>query len=170
MNRPEKSEYAAFYETYVALVEETDIISALENQIAEVEKIFAAIPEEKADYAYAEGKWSIRQMLGHIIDGERIFAYRALRFSRGDETALPGFEENFYVDGSNFQNAKLADLLAQLTLLRQANVLMFKNLTEEMWTRTGTASENAISVRAIAYISVGHIRHHLRILRERYLV
>ncbi len=169
MNRPEISEYAAFYETYVSLVTETEIISALENQIAEVANAFAELTEDQGDFAYAAGKWSIRQMLGHLNDGERVFAYRALRFSRGDETALAGFEENFYVNHSNFSRSTLTDLTDEFVFLRRANLLMFKNMTEEMWTRTGTASDNCVSVRALAYISVGHVRHHLRILRERYL-
>lgn len=169
MNRPEKNEYAEFYAGYVSLVQETDIVAALLNQTNELQTLFAEIPEEKSDFRYAEGKWSIREMLGHIIDGERVFSYRALRISRGDETPLAGFEENFYVANSNFSNLKLADALEEFSLLRQSNTLLFKNLTGEMWSKTGTASDATISVRALAYISVGHIRHHANILRERYL-
>lgn len=169
MNRPEKSEYAAFYETYVSLVDETEIVAALENQIGEMQKLFAGVSDERASYAYAEGKWNIRQLFGHVIDGEKVFAYRALRFSRNDQTPLAGFEENFYVSNSNFDDYKIADLLEEFSLLRKANVIFFANLTDEMWSRTGTASENSISVRALAYIMVGHVRHHAKILRERYL-
>ena len=169
MNRPEKNEYAEFYAGYVSLVEETDIIAALQNQPNDLQNLFAEIPEGKGDYRYAEGKWTIRELLGHIIDGERVFSYRALRISRGDETPLAGFEENFYVANSNFSNLKLADALEEFSLLRQSNTLLFKNLTDEMWSKTGTASDVIISVRALAYISVGHIRHHANILRERYL-
>ena len=169
MNRPEKNEYAEFYASYVALVEETDIIAALHNQTNDLQNLFAEIPEEKGDYHYAENKWSIRELLGHIVDGERVFSYRALRISRGDETLLAGFEENFYVANSNFSNLKIADALEEFSLLRQSNVLLFKNLTDEMWSKIGTASDATISVRALAYIMVGHIRHHANILRERYL-
>ena len=169
MNRPEKNEYAEFYAGYVSLVQETDIIAALLDQTNDLQTLFAEIPEEKGDYRYAEGKWSIREMLGHIIDGERVFSYRALRISRGDQTPLASFEENFYVANSNFSNLKLAAALEEFSLLRQSNVLLFKNLTDEMWAQTGTASDATISVRALAYISVGHIRHHANILRERYL-
>ena len=169
MNRPEKNEYAEFYAGYVSLVQETDIIAALSNQTNDLQTLFAEIPEEKGDYRYAEGKWSIRELLGHIIDGERVFSYRALRISRGDQTPLASFEENFYVANSNFSNLKLAAALEEFSLLRQSNVLLFKNLTDEMWSQTGTASDVIISVRALAYISVGHIRHHANILRERYL-
>ena len=169
MNRPAKEEYAEFYETYVSLVKETDIVSILKNQIIELKNVLAEISEEKSDFRYAEGKWSIKELLGHIIDGERIFSYRALRISRGDETPLASFEENRYVANSNFSETKLADLIEEFSLLRQSNVLLFKNLTDEAWLRTGTASDATISVRALAYIMVGHIRHHSNILRERYL-
>ena len=108
-------------------------------------------------------------MLGHIVDGERVFSYRALRISRGDETPLAGFEENFYVANSNFSNVRLADTLEEFSLLRQSNVQMFKNLTDEMWAKTGTASDATVSVRALAYLMVGHIRHHANILQTRYL-
>ena len=168
MNRPKKEEYAEFYETYVSMVDETDIISALENQIARLHNDFSDISEEKSDFRYARGKWSIKELLGHIIDGERVFSYRALRISRGDDTPLAGFEENFYVANSNFTNTELADLVKEFSLLRGSNVLLFKNLNDEAWQRSGTASDAEISVRALAYIMVGHIRHHLKILRERY--
>ncbi|MCY7374469.1 MAG: DinB family protein [Pyrinomonadaceae bacterium] len=169
MNRPEKNEYAEFYAGYVALVEETDIIAALQNQPTDLQNLLAGITAEKENYAYAEGKWSVRELLGHIIDGERVFSYRALRISRGDQIPLAGFEENFYVANSNFSEIELADLLAEFTLLRGSNVLLFKNLTEAAWRRTGTASEATVSVRALAFIMVGHIRHHANILRTRYL-
>ena len=169
MNRPEKEEYAEYHETYISLVEETDIISTLENQLDELNDLFGAISEEKADFRYAEGKWSIKEILGHLIDGERGFSYRAFRISRRDETPLAGFEQDGYVANGNFGNAKLADLIEEFSLLRRSNVLFFKNLTDEAWSYLGTASEATVSVRAIAYIMVGHIRHHADILRQRYL-
>ncbi len=169
MNRPEKKEYAEYHETYISLVEETDIISAMENQLDELNNLFGAISEEKADFRYAEGKWSIKEILGHLIDGERVFSYRAFRFSRRDETPLVGFEQDGYVANGNFSNAKLSDLIEEFSLLRRSNVLFFKNLTDEAWSYLGTASEATISVRAIAYVMVGHIRHHTDILRQRYL-
>lgn len=169
MSRPEKEEYAEYYETYVSLVEETYIVSALEKQLNEWQNLFADISAEKADFRYAEEKWSIKELVGHLIDGERVFAYRALRFSRNDKTSLAGFEQNSYVANSNFSNAEFADLVAELSLLRRANILFFKNLSDEAWLQTGTASEAEVSVRALAYIMVGHIRHHTAILRSRYL-
>ncbi len=113
---------------------------------------------------------SVKELLGHVVDGERVFSYRALRISRGDQTPLAGFEENSYVANSNFGNSNFADLVEEFALLRRANVLLFKNLTDEAWRRTGTASDATISVRALAFIMVGHVSHHTNILRERYLV
>ena len=170
MNRPEKNEYAGYYETYVSLVTENDIVSALENQIGELKKIFAGINEEKGLFAYAEGKWTIKELLGHLIDGERVFSYRALRFSRNDTTPLAGFEENSYVANSNFNHRTLADLVEEFALLRQSNSIFFRSLPENTLLRTGIASDNEVSVNALSYIMVGHVRHHLDILRDRYLV
>jgi hypothetical protein len=168
--RPEKDEYAEFYANYVSLAEETDVVSALQNQANDLRKLLAGISAEKENFRYAEDKWSVKELLGHIIDGERVFSYRAWRISRGDQTPLATFEENSYVAGSNFNCSGLADLIEEFSLLRAANVLLFKNLTEEMWLRRGTASDATVSVRALAFIMVGHVRHHQNILRTRYLV
>ncbi|HVE57242.1 MAG TPA: DinB family protein [Pyrinomonadaceae bacterium] len=169
MNRPEKSEYAEYYERYISLVGETDIVAVLENQQNELLEFFKKITEEKSLFAYAEGKWTIKEVIGHLTDGERIFAYRALRISRADQTPIEGFEQDGYIENSNFNHTKLSELTEELTLTRKSNLIFFKNLTEEAWLRTGTASENPVSVRALAYIMAGHIRHHLNILNERYL-
>ena len=166
--RPEKDEYAEFYAGYISLVEETNIILALQNQVAEIENLFAAMTDEKSDFRYAAGKWTIKESLGHIVDTERVFAYRALRISRGDKTPLAGFEQNSYVANSNFSRTKFAALLEEFLLLRRANVLLFKNLSDEAWSKIGTASGAEISVRAIAFIMVGHVRHHTNILQTRY--
>lgn len=169
MKRPENTEYSDWYAGYVGLVQETDVISALENQINEMKDFFSEISDEKALYAYAEDKWTIKELLGHINDGERVFAYRALRFSRKDESALNGFDENPYVENSNFNERKLADLLEEFVLLRKANLFIFKNLKESDWDNFGIASEAKVTVRALAYIMIGHARHHVKILKERYL-
>jgi len=170
MSRPEKTEYAEYYETYVSLVDENDVVSALRNQLAELENLFAGIAEEKGAYAYAEGKWSIKELLGHLIDGERVFSHRAFRFSRADQTALPGFEQDDYITHGNFNNRPLNDLIEEFSLLRRANNILFQNLSAEAWSRTGTASGAEVSVRALAYIMVGHVRHHTNVLKTRYLV
>lgn len=169
MNRPEKNEYDAYYEKYVSLVEETDIVSALENQADELQNLLEEITEEKSSYAYAEGKWTIKELVGHLIDGERIFAYRALRIGRADLTPLEGFEQDGYIENANFNERTLADLTEELLLVRRANNLFFRNLSDAAWVRVGTASDSPVSVRALAYIMVGHIRHHANILREKYL-
>ena len=168
--RPEKNEYAEFYANYVSLVEETDVVSALENQTNDLRELLADVSAlRRENFRYAEGKWSVKELLGHIIDGERVFSYRALRFSRGDQTPLAGFEENSYVANSNFTNSDFSDLIEEFSTLRAANVLLFKNLSEEAWLRRGTASDAAVSVRALAFIMVGHVRHHANVLRQRYL-
>jgi uncharacterized damage-inducible protein DinB len=169
MKRPETNEYSDWYAGYVSLVQETDIISALENQIDEFKDFFSQISDEKALYAYAEGKWTIKELLGHINDGERVFAYRALRFGRNDATELAGFDENPYVQNANFNERNLADLLEEFILLRKANLFLFRNFKETDWNNFGIASEAKITVRALVYIMVGHARHHIKILKERYL-
>jgi hypothetical protein len=169
MQRPEKTEYNEYYETYVSLVDENDIVAALENQLADLQNLFAEIDEEKAVYAYAEGKWTIKELVGHLIDGEKIFAYRALRISRADRTPIEGFEQDGYIENANFNGYKLADLLEEFALARRSNIIFFKHLQDEAWLRTGTASDNQVSVRALAYIMIGHVRHHANILKTRYL-
>jgi len=169
MNRPEKNEYDAYYEKYVSLVEETDIVSVLENQSNDLQNLLAEISEDKSFHSYSEGKWTIKELVGHIIDGERIFAYRALRIGRADATPLEGFEQDGYIENANFNERTLADLTEEFLLLRRANNLFFKNLSDVAWLRVGRASDAAVSVRALAYIMVGHVRHHANILRERYL-
>ena len=169
MQRPEKNEYAEYYDTYVSLVDETDIVAALQNQLAEMQNLFAGISEVKGAFAYGEKKWTIKELTGHLNDGEKIFAYRALRISRADKTPLEGFEQDGYIENSNFNSCLLIDLAEEFFLLRRANILFFKNLSDEAWLRRGTASGAEVSVRALAYIMVGHVRHHANILRERYL-
>ena len=169
MQRPEKTEYAPYYETYVSLVDETDIVATLQNQLDEMQNLLGEISEEKAARAYAEGKWTIKELIGHLNDGEKIFVYRALRIARADKTPMEGFEQDGYIENANFNECRFKDLVEEFTLSRRANILFFKNLTEEAWTRTGTASGSAVSVRALAYIIIGHVRHHTNILRSRYL-
>ena len=168
MQRPEKTEYAPYYETYVSLVDETDVVATLLSQLDEMQNLLGEISEEKAAHAYAEGKWTIKELVGHLNDGEKIFAYRALRIARADKTPMEGFEQDGYIENANFNDCSLSDLAEEFSLLRRANILFFKNLTDEMWTRTGTASGAAVSVRALAYIMVGHVRHHNNILKTRY--
>lgn len=167
--KPESSEYAEYYSRYISLVPEGDVVETLEAQTKKFVAYLRSIPEAKGDQRYAPDKWSVKEMLGHMIDGERIFAYRALRFARADQTPLPGFEQDDYVRSAGHSHSRLGDLIEEFELVRKANVLMFKQLDEDAWQRRGTASENAISVRALAHVLVGHVEHHWKVLREKYL-
>jgi hypothetical protein len=169
MKRPESNEYNEYYAGYVSLVTEDDIIEALDDQIDEIKDLIKSIPEEKGSHAYEEGKWTIRQVIGHLIDTERIFSYRALRFSKGDATVLPGYDQDLFVEKGGFNEISLHDLRKELTSLRKANVIFFKNLPESVGLMKGNANGNDVTVRALAYMMVGHVRHHLDIIRERYL-
>lgn len=166
--QPDPNDYNSWYTGYVSLVPEEDVLSAIETQSSETQKLLASLDEEKAAHRYAEGKWSIRQVIGHVTDAERVFGYRALCISRGDENPLPGFDEKEYIQTANFDAWKVGDLAELYALGRRANIVMFRNLPPEAWTRRGTASGWPITVNALAYIIVGHERHHLKVLRERY--
>lgn len=170
MNRPETNELDPYYGRYISLIEGDDVLPVLKTQASELRALFNEMPDENGAFAYADGKWTIKEVLSHIIDGERIFSYRALRISRGDATPIEGFEQDGYIENSNANNRSFADLLDEFELQRRANMLFFDNLSEEGSRRTGTASEKPVSVRAIAYIMAGHVTHHLGILNERYLV
>ena len=168
--RPEASEYAPYYDTYVSKVPDGDILQLLTTQIDETLALLGNLSEEQAEYRYAPDKWTLKEVVGHMGDTERIFAYRALRFSRNDATPLPGFDQKPFNEASTFSERTLADLLAEFRAIRQTTIYLFKGMNENMMTRTGTASQAAISVRALAYLIAGHERHHVGILRERYLV
>ena len=166
--RPTEAEYAPFYADYVARVPEGDVLAPLAEQPSILRSLAARIPRERETYAYAPGKWTIRQVFGHLADGERVFGYRALCISRGDETPLPGFEEDAYVAAAPYDQTPLGDLAEEFAAVRQSNLLMFKQLGGKAWAAVGTANGTPISVRALSYIMVGHVRHHLGVLSERY--
>lgn len=167
--KPGADEYASDYEKYTSLVPDADILSVLSEQIEATLALLRKLPEEQGNYRYAPDKWSIKELVGHLIDSERIFAYRALRIARNDKTPLPGFEQDDYIANANFDSCSLADLSAEFELVRRSNLAMFKQLSDEAWLRRGTASENEVSVRALAHIIAGHELHHLNVLRSRYL-
>jgi hypothetical protein len=169
MKKPQTTEYDAYYEKYVSLIGESELMTALEGQPSELSGLTAALPEEKGSYAYADGKWTIKEMLSHLIDGERIFGYRMLRISRGDVTPIEGFEQDGYIENSHANERPFADLIEEFGLTRKANLMMMRNLRAEDWARSGTANDVSVTVRALAYIMAGHFRHHANILRERYL-
>ena len=169
MNRPDKTEYDPYYEKYISLVEADDIIDRLASQPTVLSDLFKGVPEENGSFAYGDGKWSIKEVIGHLIDGERMFAYRIFRISRGDETPIEGFEQDGYIENAHSNSRSFADLLEEFTLLRRANMFFFNNLSDQDWLRIGTANNVKISVRALGYIMAGHIEHHVGILKERYL-
>ena len=169
MYTPEVSEYAPYYEKYISQVSGSDVRDTFAAQPGELRRALDGIPEDKGTYAYEEGKWTIKELLSHIIDGERIFAYRILRISRGDTTPMEGFEQDDYIATSNANNRTFSDLLDEFEFNRKANVLMVNNLDETALMRMGTASDNPVSARALISVLIGHVRHHLNILNERYL-
>lgn len=169
MKRPSARESASYYKYYISLTSGTDVLKSMQNQIIQIKKSFGSVPKNKQTFRYAKGKWSVKELLGHIIDAERIFGYRALRIARSDKTHLAGFEENFYVKNGGFDKRTMASLLDEFTFLRKANIELFKNLDEKKLALKGTANGSPISVRALAYIISGHTIHHLGILKERYI-
>jgi hypothetical protein len=169
LRRPESSEYAPYYGRYIDLVPEEDICAALTTEGESTQELLASIGEERSTVRYAPDKWSIRQLVGHVIDSERIFGYRALCIARGEKQPLPGFDQEQYAQGAAFDGLPLRRLAEELALVRRAGVLMLRGLPEPAWHRDGVASDVRVTVRALAYIILGHERHHLRVLRERYL-
>lgn len=168
MSRPQPAEYDPYYQKYISLVPEEDIIPSLKVQIGELAELFKGMTEEKGTYAYADGKWTVKEVLSHLIDGERMFAYRALRVARGDKTPIEGFEQDGYIENSHANRRPISKLIDEFTLLRKANLMFFENLEPGDWIRTGIANNVEISVRSLAWIMVGHIRHHVAILQDRY--
>ena len=170
MDIPEKSEYDAYFERYVSQVSDGDVVAVLERQPSELRSLFADVEESRGTYAYEEGKWTLKEVLSHLIDGERIFAYRILRISRADETPIEGFEQDGYIENSNANNRCFADLLDEFDLQRRSNLMLIKNLSDEGTRRLGTASGLGISVRGLIYIMAGHVRHHQAIFKEKYAI
>ena len=166
--RPAPAEYAEFYADYVALVPEGDVVASLRDGRERMKEALGTLPESAGDRRYAEGKWTVRTVVGHMIDAERIFSYRAMRIARGDTTPLPSFDENAYAEAAESDTRRVADVVAELLALRDCTTRLFGSLPEAAWTRTGTASNATVSVRAIAYIAAGHSLHHLAILKDRY--
>lgn len=163
------SEYSDFNATYIKAAGNVEMIEELEICLHDFIRFVQNIPMDKFDYRYAEGKWTIKDIIQHIIDTERIFAYRALRISRNDKTLLPGFEQNYYVDNTNANDRNIQDLLTEFSAVRQSTLLLFKSFSEKQLKRMGTASNAAISVRAIGFIIIGHQKHHQKVFQERYL-
>ncbi len=167
MSRPNVTDYATFYETYVSLVPEDDVLQAMKSQTDELFPFLRGITEQVACLRHPPYTWSVKEVIGHLIDAERVFAYRALRFARNDATPLAGFDENNYMQAAEFDRYLFRDLAEEFESLRRSNLLFFNNLPATAWSRIGVASENKVTVNALAYIIVGHVRHHTAILRKR---
>ena len=167
--RPGETEYAPFYAGYIAQVPEGDILSVLSRQTDEFLALLDAVPSGEGGRRYAPGKWSIKEVAGHIIDAERLFGYRAFRFARNDSTPLAGFDEDHYVAHGWFDAYPLERLGEEFQWLRRSHLAMFASFPPEAWMRGGIASGSHVTVRALAYMMAGHAGHHLGILRERYL-
>jgi hypothetical protein len=166
--RPASAEYNPYYQKYVNLVPDGDLIDTLRHQGGETVSLLRGISEDKSTFAYAPGKWSIREMLGHVTDTERVFTYRALSFARADPTPLPSFEENVWASTSNAGQRSLEDHIDDFIAVRAATLALFRGLSPADFARGGVASGNPVTVRALAWITAGHERHHVTILRDRY--
>ncbi len=167
--RPDASSMPQFYSRYVEAVPDGDILETLQRQGAETQAFLGALDAAQASHRYAPGKWTVKQIVGHLADGERVFAYRALSFARRDATELPGFEEDDWAAANSCEQRSLQAVLAELFAVRQATLALFRGLEDDAWDRLGTANGRRISVRALAWMMAGHELHHLRVLRERYL-
>ncbi len=170
MSIPQKQEYPPFYQPYIDVLDgQTGLVDSLEISLEQFEQVLYDIDDEKQEFRYAEGKWTIKQLVQHMIDAERVFVYRALRFSRLDAKPLSGFDENSYVSNYDSNNRDFTTLLDEFCLLRRSNILMFKDFSEKELDCEGTVEGLSISVRAIGFICSGHVLHHLKIIQERYL-
>lgn len=166
--RPPAGEYAAYYEKYISLVPTDDVVSLLEAQGKQTVQFLSTRSEEDGDYRYAGDKWTVKEVVGHIADTERIFTYRALRIARADKTPIEGFEQDDYVKHGGFNVRSLASLVVEFRDVRSASLALFRSLSDSAWLQRGTANKNEVSVRALAFIVAGHELHHRRILEERY--
>ena len=168
MKRPKAEEFPLFYKGYVDTVSD-DVLTDLEQQMELFSALLRSVPAEKASFAYAPGKWTIQELAGHVIDTERIMAYRALRIARNDATPLPGFDENDYVSNAHFADRSLESLADEFAALRKANIYLIRSLNAIEIDRSGISNNKPISVRALIFIMAGHVNHHVAILKQRYL-
>lgn len=167
--RPQSDEYNPYYDTYVSKVEDGDILSTLEQGKHQTLNLLRTIPEQAGNHRYAPGKWTIKEVLMHLVDSERVFAYRALRIARNDQTPLPGFNQDDYVPHCGASQRTLASIREEYKAVREATLHLFQHFTDEMWARRGTASDSPVTTLALAFIIAGHEKHHLMVLKERYL-
>ena len=169
MPKPSTNSYAPYFQRYIDQVPETDLNAAFQNQAARLNDFLNTITEDKSAYAYAEGKWTIKELLQHIIDAERIFAYRALCFARGEKISLPGFDENEYAANSNGNGRTWKGLVEEFLAVRKSTELLFESFSEEALNNPGLSSNNTTTAASLGFITVGHYYHHKKILEERYI-
>ena len=169
MTRPQTTEAAPYYFKYIDLITSDEIVPAIESQMDETVQFLQGVTEEQSRYAYEPGKWTIREVLNHVNDGERVFLYRAFWFARGYQDALPSFDQDQAVVTAQANNTSWADLVEEFRNVRLSTISFFKSLPEEAWSKTGVASDNPFTVRSLAYIIAGHVAHHRNVLAERYL-
>lgn len=167
--RPSNEEYSAYFETYVSLVPDGDIRECLTETFKKTIEVLSTVSEERANYRYAPGKWSLKEVLGHITDNERIMSYRLLRIARGDRTPLAGYDQDVLMGGASFDACILSELLEDYTAVRQATLTLLNGLSEEAWDRRGTVSGSESTARAWAYILTGHEIHHMNVIQDKYL-
>ena len=167
--KPQPGEYKPFSGAYIGLVADNIQLSLLQTEFENMKLFLLSIPEEKLLYRYAEGKWTIKEMLVHMIDTERIFSYRALRMARNDKTGLPGFEQNDYVPFSNANNRSREEIVNEFEAVRTGTYLLFQNFDDAAWDRSTLVDHHPVNVRAMLYLIIGHARHHLKIIKEKYL-
>ncbi len=168
IGRPAELEHAPYFGKYIGLVPEDDVLGVLGRQPEELRALARGVEPARERHRYAPGKWSVREVLGHLIDGERVFGYRALCFSRQEPNGLPGFDENAYVANAIYDAVPLVDLVEEFALVRAANLIVLRRLDADGWMRVGTANQNRISIRALGYVMAGHVRHHIAILASKY--
>jgi len=166
--RPQTGDFHPYYKGYIDLVEGEDILYILNEQSKETQQLLDSFSLKKGNYTYAEGKWTVKEIIGHLIDSDRVFAFRALSIARGEKKSLPGFDQNEYVRLANFHNRDLFDLTYEFRLLRESNLLFFRGLDESNWQNRGVANNSEITVLAIMFIIAGHQKHHCKILKEKY--
>jgi hypothetical protein len=166
--KPKSGDFNPYYDRYISLIGDDDIIEVLEEQRKTSEKFLKTFTEKQGNYSYADGKWTVKEVLGHVIDTEKIMAYRALAFARGEKQSLPGFEQDDYVTESNFNNRSLVDIINEFLTARESNIILFNSFDEEILNRRGTASDSEVTVLALIYIIAGHEKHHMKVLRKKY--
>lgn len=168
-NQLPENEYSVFNATYIKAIENVELLEELEISLHDFIRFVREIPMDKFDYRYAEDKWTIKEIIQHVIDAERVFGYRALSISRNDKTPLPRFEENEYVENANANSRSIQELLTEFSAVRHSNLLLFKSFSVEQLLRIGIASNHPVSVRALGFLIIGHLKHHQKVFQERYL-